>query len=349
MTARRRHRPNKKPCKTRRLSASALRSPSPAHRVLWLVAGLLGLLGVAHAHEFRPARVEVTTDPPAILWVAEADQMGHRRPTLRLEGCSPVAEPATDPLVALAGGGAPAQQIIRARFTCPAPPSALVVADLPAELRVIAVAGAQTAVLDATTPRMVLHGAALASWRAFVPVGIEHILTGFDHLLFVLGFVLLVGPRRRLLLALSGFTLGHSLTLAAATLGWVHVPQAPVEAVIALSVVFLAAESLRHRPTLTRQQPALAAVSFGLLHGLGFASALAALLPPEGGVLGPLVGFNLGVELGQILCVLAALGVVALARRTPLPLPLARTAVAWTIGVLAAYWVWERTATLLGA
>jgi hydrogenase/urease accessory protein HupE len=120
--------------------------------------------------------------------------------------------------------------------------------------------------------------------QTYTVLGIEHILTGFDHLLFVLALLILVRGTRRLIATITAFTVAHSLTLFAATLGWVNVPGPPVEAVIALSIVFVAGEIVhahQGRPGLTQRRPWLVAFSFGLLHGLGFAGALAEVgLPP---------------------------------------------------------------------
>ena len=138
--------------------------------------------------------------------------------------------------------------------------------------------------------------------RAYVGLGVEHILFGVDHLLFVLCLLLLVKSLRQLLATITAFTLAHSITLAAATLGFIHVPTAPVEATIALSIVFLASELVRGeagRGAVTRSYPWLVAFSFGLLHGLGFAGALAEVGLPQGEIPLALFAFNVGVELGS--------------------------------------------------
>jgi hydrogenase/urease accessory protein HupE len=140
----------------------------------------------------------------------------------------------------------------------------------------------------------------------FVGLGVEHIALGADHLAFVLGLWLLVGFGRRLLWTVTGFTAAHSLTLGASTLGWVDVAPGPVEVVIALSIVLLAVEILRDRDSLTRRAPGAVAFGFGLLHGFGFAAALREVgLPPDHAWVA-LAGFNLGVELGQIVVLAAA-------------------------------------------
>ena len=180
--------------------------------------------------------------------------------------------------------------------------------------------------------------------RDYGLLGVEHILAGVDHLLFVLALLMIVAGARKLLYTITAFTLAHSVTLAAATLGWVHAPQAPIEAAIALSILFLATEIVhgrRGRITLTHRKPWLVAFAFGLLHGFGFAGALAEIGLPETAIPVTLLTFNLGVEVGQILFVGAALAVWALLRRLPLP-PNAWVAPTYAIGAVAAYWTIER-------
>ena len=135
-------------------------------------------------------------------------------------------------------------------------------------------------------------------------LGIQHILSGVDHLLFVLGLLFLVGSWRRLVATVTAFTLAHSITLAAATLGLVHVPQTPIEAAIALSVMFVAAEILHQasgRPGLTARAPWVVAFIFGLLHGFGFAGALREVGLPQSDIPVALLFFNVGVEVGQLM------------------------------------------------
>lgn len=154
---------------------------------------------------------------------------------------------------------------------------------------------------------------AFAVGQTYLKLGVEHIFSGIDHLLFVLGLVLIVGPSWRLVKTITAFTLAHSITLGAATLGFVHVPQAPVEAVIALSILFLASELAHSRmgkPGLTEQYPWLVALTFGLLHGFGFAGALTEVGLPAQDIPPALLFFNVGVELGQLMFVLAVVAVM---------------------------------------
>jgi hydrogenase/urease accessory protein HupE len=188
--------------------------------------------------------------------------------------------------------------------------------------------------------------------RTYAILGIEHILSGFDHLLFVLALVLLVPGTRRLLVTITAFTVAHSLTLAGATLGWVHVAGPPVEASIALSIVFVAAEIVHTRQgrySVTQQYPWVVAFTFGLLHGFGFAGALAEVGLPQSSIPIALLFFNVGVEIGQLLFVGAALTVIALGSRAGTRLRLSPPAWLWriapyAIGTLASFWLVERVA-----
>ena len=185
----------------------------------------------------------------------------------------------------------------------------------------------------------------------YARLGVEHILLGFDHLLFVLGLLLLVRRVGPLIGTVTALTLAHSLTLALATLGVVHVPSAPVEAAIALSIAYLAAEVLhvrQGRPGLTARMPWLVAFAFGLLHGLGFAGALREVGLPEHEIPTALLFFNVGVEIGQLLLIGACLGLARAARQVQLRTPGWAPAVpAYAIGSLAALWSIERAISLL--
>ena len=182
--------------------------------------------------------------------------------------------------------------------------------------------------------------------KAYTLLGIEHILSGYDHLLFVIGLLFLVGFQRRLVWTITAFTAAHSLTLASAALGWVTLNSAPVEACIALSIVLVAYEALGKRPTLSRQFPALVAFGFGLVHGLGFAGVLQEIGLPQHHLVAALLTFNLGVELGQLFTVGLAWGLVQLVRRQAWAPRLATPAL-YVIGSVAAYWSWTRVALIL--
>jgi len=188
--------------------------------------------------------------------------------------------------------------------------------------------------------------------RTYTILGIEHILTGFDHLLYVLGMLILVGGWRRIVVTMSAFTATHSVTLTAATLGWVHVPQPPVEACIALSILFVAREIVqarRGRPGLTAKWPWIVAFTFGLMHGFGFAGALAEVGLPAGAIPAALLFFNVGVEVGQLIFVASVLAAIAAGRflthRLHVRLPEWSWRVApYAIGGLAGFWLVERIA-----
>jgi len=175
-------------------------------------------------------------------------------------------------------------------------------------------------------------------------LGVEHILLGIDHLLFVLALLLIVGGWRKLAATVTAFTLAHSVTLAGASLGLVSVPQQPVEAVIALSIVFVCMEIVhwrQGRPGLTRQAPWIVAFAFGLLHGFGFAGALADIGLPEHAIPSALLFFNVGVEAGQLGFVAAVMLVWAALRQLRFPVWAWRVPV-YGIGGMAAFWTIER-------
>jgi hydrogenase/urease accessory protein HupE len=189
-------------------------------------------------------------------------------------------------------------------------------------------------------------GRGQVAWTYFV-IGIEHILAGFDHLLFVISLVLLLGRLWSVVKAATAFTIAHSITLAGTTIGLFGLPQAPVEALIALSIVFLAVEIAKHRddaPRLSARIPWLVAFVFGLLHGFGFAGALREIGLPEGDVPLALLTFNLGVEAGQLVIVAACLAAITLLRRMrPALLRPATLTATYAIGITASYWFIERT------
>ncbi len=206
----------------------------------------------------------------------------------------------------------------------------------------------QVARVTPSDPSFTVTGA--ESWQqvaaTYGMLGIEHILSGWDHLLFVLALLIIVPGWRSLVATVTSFTIAHSITLGAATLGWVKVPAAPVEAVIALSILFVAVEIVhwkQGRPGITRRAPWLVAFTFGLLHGFGFAGALSEIGLPEHAIPLALLFFNLGVEAGQLLFIAAVglawsvLGMFNWPRwawRVPV----------YGIGAMAAFWTIERIA-----
>ncbi len=189
------------------------------------------------------------------------------------------------------------------------------------------------------------------SWQevisTYTALGIEHILLGIDHLLFVLALLIIVPNVRTLIFMITAFTVAHSLTLGAATLGFVNFPSAPVEAVIALSILFVAVEIVhwkQGREGITRKQPWVVAFLFGLLHGFGFAGALAGIGLPEHAIPLALLFFNVGVEIGQLAFVAAVMLVWSLLKRLKLP-EWAWRVPTYAIGSLAAFWTIDRIAS----
>jgi len=197
--------------------------------------------------------------------------------------------------------------------------------------------------------------AAAPTWRdtarTYFLLGVEHILLGIDHLLFVLALLLLVRNVWTLVKVITAFTVAHSITLALAALELTRIPQAPVEAVIALSIAFVAAEIVRqerHQSDLASKAPWIIAFAFGLLHGLGFGGVLREIGLPQSDVPLALLSFNLGVEAGQLLFVFAVIALKTIADRlVDLKVPWVRTAASYGIGSLAAVWFVQRLAAIM--
>jgi hydrogenase/urease accessory protein HupE len=192
--------------------------------------------------------------------------------------------------------------------------------------------------------------------RTYSALGVEHILGGIDHLLFVLALLMLVKGVRRIIVTVTAFTLAHSITLAGATLGWIHLPGPPIEATIALSIAFVAAEILRNqqgKPGMTERYPWIVAFAFGLLHGFGFASALQQVGLPQTEIPIALLFFNVGVEIGQLLFIVAVFAIFWLLRRSARWDQLSQATwtsslPAYVIGSLAMFWVVQRTVAFVG-
>lgn len=199
-------------------------------------------------------------------------------------------------------------------------------------------------------------GTNLAVWlelaNTYINLGIDHILLGIDHLLFVLGLIWLVRGRWMLMKTITSFTVAHSISLAAATFGWVGVPTAPLNAAIALSIVFVGVEIIklnRGEIGLTARYPWVVAFSFGLLHGLGFATALTNLGIPKSTLPIALLFFNVGVEIGQLAFVFVVLALIWAHRRAQATLPRWSASVpAYVIGVVATFWFLSRLPMVVG-
>ena len=335
-------------------------------QILWRTARLLAatsagmILLPLMAHEVRPAYLEITESAPSRFTVLlKLPQIGDQ-----VFGLSPVwperCTDATAPKRELLGhfaierrlvdceGGLAGQRIEIAGLATTMTDVLVRVAFLDGQV--------QTELLKPARPTLVVAERANA-WgvaRTYLALGVEHILLGVDHLLFVLGLLLLVNGRARLVKTVTAFTVAHSITLALATLGVVHVPQAPVEAVIALSIVFLAneiAQGMRRAtpanaaPGFTARNPWVVAFIFGLLHGLGFAGALAEVGLPQVDILLALLCFNVGVEVGQLAFIAAVLAVTEIARRLRWTASSRFTQVPpYAIGTLAMFWVFQRAA-----
>jgi hydrogenase/urease accessory protein HupE len=210
-----------------------------------------------------------------------------------------------------------------------------------------------TRLLKPAAPSLTIGRDAAPPARAYLWLGIDHILLGVDHLLFVLGLLVIVGRRWGLLLkTITAFTVAHSLTLAAATFGVVQVPAAPLNVVVALSILFLGVEIVRQRrgeTSVTIAHPWVAAFGFGLVHGFGFASGLSTLGLPAGEVLLALFLFNAGVELGQLAFVALYLTVERALCTLEVPRPRWSEALpAYVVGTLGAYWTIAQAVAMVG-
>lgn len=299
----------------------------------------------AHAHEMSMAEMALREVAPGRFtwqWTATSDRTGQITLTPRWpEGCQ-----ADGPLLQCGPGGLQGRLVIDGvgqRYSA----AMVKVLWLDGQERVYTLTGAQ--------PAVQLFGAAddrrsvTEVVSTYTELGVVHILGGVDHLLFVIALLFLVGFERRLVWTISAFTLAHSITLALSSLGWLTLRPPPVEAGIALSILLVAAEALHRRQTLARRWPALVAFLFGLVHGLGFAGALREIGLPENHLAVALLGFNLGVEAGQLLTVaLAGIGVLAWRRVPALAAAVqpARMVALYGIGTLAAWWSIGRIVSL---
>ncbi|MFC6657366.1 HupE/UreJ family protein [Roseibium salinum] len=308
----------------------------------------------ATAHELRPAYLEMTEGPGEtfkVLWKVPARGEFNLSLHVRLPGnCRNVSEPVSlpqdDSLLrhwqvqcpgGLAGGTISVDGLV-STYT-----DVLV--------RVERQDGTvQTSLLtpDAPAFQVTASPTTLETASTYLGLGVEHILLGIDHLLFVLALLLLIGNWRMLIATITAFTLAHSITLAFATLGLISIPQPPIEALIALSIVFVAAEVVRKqqgRSDLSSRYPWIIAFLFGLLHGFGFGGALRDIGLPQKDVPLALLTFNLGVEAGQLifiaLVLLSVLALKPLAWSTRPQVP-----AAYFIGSLSAFWFIERMTAL---
>jgi len=309
----------------------------------------------ASAHEIRPAYLELRqkgADTYDVLWKVPA-----RGDNMRLgiyvefpSGTTNVTTPltlfandaSTERWIVKRAGGLTGDKIYVTGLEATMTDVLVRVENLDGTTQVTRVTPSSPSFVVAATP------SALEVTRTYLVLGVEHILFGIDHLLFVLALLILVKGWRKLVGTITAFTIAHSITLAAATLGFVHVPGKPVEATIALSIVFVACEIVHRcqgRSGLTETWPWVIAFSFGLLHGLGFASALREVGLPQNAIPLALLFFNIGVEVGQLLFISVVLAVVALVRRIQIQVPrCAELIPPYAIGSIAMFWVIQRVA-----
>ena len=316
------------------------------------------LANASLAHEIRPAALQITETTPGTyeaVWKQPAVGNMAIRLAPHLSSGSLNKEPTAQSLEpgkiikrwSVKGGAPLDQQTLTVEGLSESVTDVLVSVTSPSGKTI-------TAVLRPSAPSMVLglSGPKGLSTPAYLRLGFEHILTSFDHLLFVLGLLLLVGTNWKILQTVTAFTVAHSITLALAALGLVQVPSALIEALIALSIIFVAYELIPRRDTtittLTRQKPWLVAFMFGLLHGLAFAGTLSSVGLPAGSTVPALLLFNVGVEIGQMVFIALAVGVIIGLRRVRHHLPasygtVSTYAPAYVIGGLASFWLIERT------
>lgn len=307
------------------------------------------------AHDSRPLYVELEQIGSAtytLAWKAPPSVNVRNLPTVTLSGCEIVGgesvESERDAVMRRHNSGPALYQCesesalgsIDIRYAAGNPSLSTLVRWQPSGARTARIISAPP---DLLTIALDPAGGLWNTFSQYAWLGISHIASGFDHLLFVACLVFLAGSLRKLVLAITGFTIAHSITLAAATFSVLNPPIVPTEAIIALSILFLAVELFRSRQaTLAWRFPGLVALIFGLLHGFGFASVLSDIGLPQNDRVAALFAFNVGVELGQLAFVailLIVLYLVGLVR--PIDL-LARRVVASSAGVLAGFWFWQR-------
>ncbi len=312
---------------------------------------LVGLIGPAHADELRPGYLELIQKSPTLwhmVWKApiKGGLATNANPAL------PKFCTASDPRRELVAAAVVAVSEVR----CAAPLAGQQVgltgldASFTDALVRIAPLGrpVQAARLTPNVPMTTVLAKAGRSQvaKTYFALGVEHIITGYDHLLFVLSLVLLLMGGWNIAKTVTAFTVAHSLTLIGATLNLVSVSRQPVEVCIALSIVFLAVEIVKAEPgapRLSERIPWLVAFAFGLLHGFGFAGALAEIGLPEGEIPVALLTFNIGVEAGQLIIVAVGLAVfVAIRRFATRQFRFAQVCSAYAIGSIAAFWMIER-------
>ena len=347
------------------MAADARRGRRPADVLAWALLGALLAPAAAAAHEVRPAYLQVTEVSAGrfdVLWkqpiLPDADPglvrrlpIAPRFPAHCRESGRDLPDLTASALIERWTLNCGETGLGGAEISIDGLPRTLT--DVLLRVRLLD-AAAFDHLLRSEAPRVVLSagpggGAAVP---AYLRLGVEHLLFGFDHVLFVVGLLFLVRRPLQLVQVVTAFTAAHSITLALSTLGLVTLPQRPVEAVIALSILFLAVELARgegERSALARSPWAIA-FGFGLLHGFGFAGALTEIGLPESARAAALLLFNVGVEIGQLAIVGVLLALLRIVRisRTPVP-AFAVQAPVCVMGAVSAYWFVERVASMAPA
>lgn len=315
-----------------------------------------GLVGLTHAHELQPSSMEIrqlTSERFEVIWRAPIYYQKAHPARLQLPvAWQPVGEPSVRQLpdaalhrhvIDVPGGVVDGAVIHFVGLES-------TITDVFA--RFVWLDGSETTAVARPSQPWIKVMAQRSAWQValdYTVLGIDHILSGFDHLTFVFALLLIVNGARRLLITVTAFTLAHSITLAAATLGMLWVPGPPIEAMIALSILFLANELVKVNnglPSLTARYPWSVAFTFGLLHGFGFAGALAEVGLPQNELPVALLMFNVGVELGQLLFISVILLILLLLKRLRSEWPASiRQVPAYGIGGIAAFWLIERVAS----
>jgi len=327
--------------------------------VIWLATGLaFAWIGAASGHEVRPGFLDLRETGPgtySFLWKKPSDgEIEIQIAPVFPKECQ-VSTPDRQQL-------SPGAVVVRGTVDCPG--------GLPG--KTITIAGLETTVTDVlvrlhhadnrleshllrpATPSVALGGITTAAERAlsYMQIGVQHILLGVDHLLFVLGLLLIVSNRWMLVKTITAFTAAHSITLAIATLGYASAPLPPLNAAIALSILFLGPEIVRAwrgESSFTIRHPWVVAFSFGLLHGFGFASGLSTMGLPQAEIPLALLLFNAGVELGQMGFVALVILLEGSFRVLQVRWPrLVERLPGYAVGTLGAYWTIQRTLILLG-
>ena len=327
-------------------------------RIYFSIILLLFSIGLAHADEYRPAYLEFkqTSDNEFnMLWKVPAKSQ-NRRLSLYVELPSDITKQSA-PVSAFIGGAYIERSTINRQGGLAGSRigiQGLKRVSTDVLVRVQRLDGtSETARLNARSTSFIVKGAP-ELWgvvNTYLVFGIEHILKGFDHLLFVACLIFIAGTWRRILVTITGFTLAHSVTLTLAGLELVSIPIPPIEATIALSIVFLAREiALDRRDTLTWQHPIAVSASFGLLHGFGFASALSEIGLPQTEIPAALLAFNVGVEIGQVVFVVSVICILQLFTQSLKSLKADSTnwlqkiekPVAYAVGSITMLWTLER-------